>query len=152
MLRQICCYLLAQAAIFSCYALAVDDLPPEFPRCHRNDPQIEKCLMDAAETVRPYLRSGVPGLLPSIQNYTLKEVVMKDGNDALNYKMEMPNVIFYGIDDYQMKRISFDPKTLTFSMEYLLPELLMQGRYNLQGKIFFAPLRGHGTFGVHLSK
>ncbi|CAH1980854.1 unnamed protein product [Acanthoscelides obtectus] len=152
MLKQVSCCLVVQAALIWCCSLAaLDDLPPDFPRCRRNDPQIEKCLMDASETLRPYLRTGVPGLLPAVQNYTIRNMVMKDGNDALNYRMEIPEVVFYGMDNYEMKKISFDPKSLTFYMEYVFQELEMKGNYNLQGRIFFAPLNGRGSFRVHLS-
>nr|CAH7757799.1 unnamed protein product [Callosobruchus chinensis] len=48
--------------------------------------------------------TGVPNFLPSIQNFSIPEVVLQDGNDVLNYKAQFNNVTLYGLESYKFKR------------------------------------------------
>ncbi|VEN57310.1 unnamed protein product [Callosobruchus maculatus] len=90
--------------------VALDDLPQGFPRCHRSDPELEKCLLEATETVRPYMITGVPNFLPSIQNFSIPQVVLQDGNEVLNYRAQFNNVTLYGLKTTNSKNIALTIK------------------------------------------
>nr|CAH7757798.1 unnamed protein product [Callosobruchus chinensis] len=96
--------------------------------------------------------TGVPNFLPSIQNFSIPEVVLQDGNDVLNYKAQFNNVTLYGLESYKFKRYNFDYKNLTFFIDVDIPHIYIEGNYLVEGKLFFAPLKGNGNFHIKLSK
>nr|CAH7769416.1 unnamed protein product [Callosobruchus chinensis] len=58
--------------------------------------------------------TGVPNFLPSIQNFSIPEVVLQDGNDVLNYKAQFNNVTLYGLESYKFKRYNGEENGVDF--------------------------------------
>nr|CAI5837822.1 unnamed protein product [Callosobruchus analis] len=112
---------------------------------------MEKCLLAATETVRPFVLTGVPDFIPGIQNFSIPRISVKDGNEALNYIAELHNLTMYGLEDYKFNRYYYNPENGTFLINVQLPHLFLKGRYNLNGRIFFAPLKGNGDFHVNIT-
>ncbi|CAH1971942.1 unnamed protein product [Acanthoscelides obtectus] len=54
--------------------------------------------------------------------------------------------------DKLVRGVTFDHKNLTFFIDVDIPHIYIEGNYLVEGKIFFAPIRGSGSFHVKLSK
>lgn len=122
-------------------------LPPSFPQCHRSDPNLSKCLLDATEKVRPYLANGVPELkIPSFEPFTLPQVVLEQGSQSLNFKAVLSNVTVHGLSKYKFSRFDFDVPNLQFFCYASFPGLTLEGDYKIDGKILIAPIEGSGRF------
>lgn len=65
---------------------------------------MEKCLLDATEVARPYLKEGIPDFLGSIVNYSIPQIVMEQGNRAVNFRAELYNITVMGLENYQFHR------------------------------------------------
>nr|CAH7726712.1 unnamed protein product [Callosobruchus chinensis] len=133
-------------------AADIDDLPPNFPRCHRDDPELNKCILQATETVRPYVIEGVPNFSKSVVNFSVPAVVLQDGNEAINYRADVDNIVLYGLENYKFEYFNFFPENLTYTSRVVFPYMYIEGTYKLKGNIFFAPLNGHGAFHVNVSE
>ncbi|VEN34875.1 unnamed protein product, partial [Callosobruchus maculatus] len=127
-------------------------LAPNFPRCRRDDPELQKCLLQATETVKPYVIEGVPNFSKSIVNFTVPGVVLQAGNQAINYRADVNDIVLYGLENYKFEYFNYFPENLTYTSRVVFPYIYIEGKYKLKGNIFFAPLSGHGAFHVNVSK
>lgn len=74
-----------------------------FPRCNRNDPKINQCMVEAANFVKPFLIKGVPELgIKPITPYFIPEVSFDQGTRAINFKATLSNVSLFGLDSYEV--------------------------------------------------
>ncbi|KAK9888495.1 hypothetical protein WA026_000746 [Henosepilachna vigintioctopunctata] len=132
---------------------AAKDLPSYFPRCFRNDPKLNECLLKAADQVRPYLKKGVPELnVQSIDPITIPEIQLQQGTQALNFKALLINTTIKGLSDYTIDKFDFDVPNLQFFCSGWVDKLELDGKYNVSGKILIAPIEGDGTFTASVGK
>ncbi|KAF2878655.1 hypothetical protein ILUMI_27514 [Ignelater luminosus] len=128
-----------------------DDLPSYFPRCHVDDPELEKCLIEATKTVRPHVKKGVPELnIPPMDPLVIPEVTLQQGTNAVNYKMKLINATIRGLGDYEFTEFVYDPKTFIFHGTSLFKGISLVSNYNIDGKILVAPINGKGTLKIQL--
>ncbi|CAH1101494.1 unnamed protein product [Psylliodes chrysocephalus] len=132
---------------------ALTELPSHFPRCRRSDPKMEECLINATEYVRPYVREGIPDFLPPIKEFIVPEVTIdQKGSRAYNFKVHITNMSIFGMDQYKFKRYVFHPDKPMFSfIDVDLPQMSINGTYDLKGNLFFATLNGHGIIFANIS-
>lgn len=76
-----------------------------FPRCYRNDPKLNECLLKATETVKPFLIKGVPELnVPTIEPLIIPSIELEQGSQALNFKASLMNVTVHGLSSYHLDK------------------------------------------------
>ncbi|XP_044750407.1 uncharacterized protein LOC123310806 [Coccinella septempunctata] len=132
---------------------AAKDLPSYFPRCYRNDPKLNECLLKATETVKPFLIKGVPELnVPSIEPLIIPEIELQQGTQALNFKASLKNVTVHGLSSYKLDKFDFDVPNLQFFCGGWVEKLDLEGKYKVSGKILIAPIEGEGTFTATVGK
>ncbi|KAH1024379.1 hypothetical protein HUJ05_003870 [Dendroctonus ponderosae] len=99
--------------------------PSFFPTCFRNDPNLNRCLVEATEMIRPYLAKGIPELkVPPFEPFNIPEIKLEQGTSALNFKALLKN-FFCTAKIHKMK---------------------LAGDYTVTGKILVAPIQGGGKF------
>ncbi|XP_008551166.1 circadian clock-controlled protein daywake [Microplitis demolitor] len=128
------------AVLISC-ASAID--LPEFLRvCNRNDPNMNACIKDSAEHLKPYLITGVPEYkIPSLEPLLLNDLVAAEGHGI---RITGKDVKAYGAGNYFVKEINVDMATLEFNVDILLPHLYVEGIYEIDGKVLLLPITGSG--------
>nr|CAD7269437.1 unnamed protein product [Timema shepardi] len=113
--------------------------------CSRNDPNIENCIINSIEKVRPKLLTGIPELdVPPIEPLVLKEVVVSRGANAAIFRAVGSNVKVYGPAQFQITGLKVDLKNMVFYINLKLPELYFDGDYDVNARILILPLRGKG--------
>ncbi|KAG5895537.1 hypothetical protein JTB14_010681 [Gonioctena quinquepunctata] len=123
------------------------DLPKYFPNCHRFDPKLNECLLDATEKVKPFMARGVPELnVPPMEPFLIPEIVLEQGTSALNFKAKLKDVLVHGLADYKFSRFDFDVPNLQFFCDVDINRLNLEGNYTVTGKILLAPIVGEGNF------
>ncbi|XP_045471922.1 uncharacterized protein LOC123678764 [Harmonia axyridis] len=129
------------------------DLPSYFPRCFRNDPKLNECLLKATETVKPFLIKGVPELnVPTIEPLVIPQIELEQGSQALNFKASLRNVTVHGLSSYKLDRFDFDVPNLQFFCGGHVEKLELEGKYKVTGKILIAPIQGEGVFTATVGK
>ncbi|XP_056641288.1 uncharacterized protein LOC130447991 isoform X3 [Diorhabda sublineata] len=133
---------------FTGFVLTYGKMIPEYlPRCNRYDKNLNDCLLTATETMKPYLRKGIPELkIPPFEPFIIPEINLEQGTSALNFKATLINTEIYGLTDYTFTRFDFDVPNLQFFCDCNINCLTLKGNYTVSGKIFVAPILGSGTF------
>lgn len=118
------------------------DLPDFIHVCKRNDPNVEACIMESVQFLKPYLTRGVPEYsIPSLEPLLLKELVAAEGTGI---RVTAKDVYVYGASDFTVTKIKFDLENLRFNLDVSLPNIFIQGLYNIDGKVLLLPIRGQG--------
>ncbi|XP_030766704.1 protein takeout-like [Sitophilus oryzae] len=134
-----------------CKVQLIHELPSYFPQCYRNDPDLNQCLLKATESVRPYMKQGIPELrIPSFEPFSVPEIVLEQGTQSLNFKAVLKNVVIHGITNYHFTRFDFDVPNLQFFCDADIDNLELDGDYTVHGKVLVAPIEGKGRFTVHV--
>ncbi|XP_044268677.1 uncharacterized protein LOC123013889 [Tribolium madens] len=116
-----------------------------YPRCYRDDPDLNQCLLNATEQVRPFLQKGVPELnVPPISPFYVPEVNLQLGTEFISYKSSLTNVIVTGLDTYKFTKFDFDVKKLLFTGAVTMGKINIKGNYSIKGKILTVPIEGKG--------
>ncbi|XP_015371503.1 PREDICTED: uncharacterized protein LOC107167114 [Diuraphis noxia] len=65
--------------------------------CKRTDPQIEKCLLQTIESIRPELPNGIPKMqIPALEPMVIPMLVVNRNEDALKVKATIKDVQAWG--------------------------------------------------------
>ncbi|ENN77407.1 hypothetical protein HUJ04_002681 [Dendroctonus ponderosae] len=121
--------------------------PSFFPTCFRNDPNLNRCLVEATEMIRPYLAKGIPELkVPPFEPFNIPEIKLEQGTSALNFKALLKNVMAYGLTNYTFSQFDFDVPNLQFFCTAKIHKMKLAGDYTVTGKILVAPIQGGGKF------
>lgn len=72
--------------------------------CSRNDPNIDSCIKESVEHLKPYLVKGVPEFnIPSLEPLILDEVVATEGTAGI--KLTARDVHAYGASNFIVLKI-----------------------------------------------
>ncbi|XP_060517809.1 uncharacterized protein LOC132696792 [Cylas formicarius] len=122
-------------------------LPSNFPVCKRTDPNINQCLVDATEKVKPFLAEGVPSLkIPPFEPFQIPKIELAQGTRSLNFKAVLTNVLAYGLSNYKFTKFDYDIPGFQFFCEATIPGLNLEGDYTVTGRVLIAPIEGKGRF------
>ncbi|KAJ3654887.1 hypothetical protein Zmor_014040 [Zophobas morio] len=146
-MRSIVMKVFVFGTLFTLVYSAANDLPSYFPKCKRYDPKLNECLVKATETVRPFLIKGVPELgIPPIEPYTIPEITLEQGTQALNFKALLKDVEVRGLGNYKFSQFDFDVPGLQWFCKATINPIKLVGDYTVTGKILLAPIEGSGKF------
>lgn len=77
-----------------------------FPKCNRNDPNINNCIEKAIETVRPYLVKGVPEIkFYSLTPLTMSEFHVDQNIPIANFSAHVKNFTLNNVDTFKITDI-----------------------------------------------
>lgn len=128
-------------------------LPPDFSKCKRGDPKINKCLKRAIEGALKIMGKGIPEFkLESIQPITVPSMTIGEGNGAVQVVQKYENCKIFNIPlgkimdvDSIITDTQFELNTTIF-----LKEAYLLSHYNLNGKILLLPIVGDGDCTITL--
>ncbi|KAJ9580231.1 hypothetical protein L9F63_004104 [Diploptera punctata] len=141
--------ILSLLQLMSCH-----DLPEDWIKCHRNDPQLNDCLKTAVQGVLIQLgNQGLPSLdLKHLEPLEVNEIEVqqKGTSDAVSMKIVLRNAKLHGLSkssilkfDAHLDNYELDGETLTAVMK-------LEADYVINGNIFVIPVTGKGKCNVTL--
>lgn len=75
--------------------------------------------MKATEIVKPFLIKGVPELgIPAIEPYTIPEITLEQGTQALNFKAQLKNVVVKGLGGYKFSKFEYVNSLWNYSSNF----------------------------------
>uniref|UniRef100_T1HEQ7 Protein takeout n=1 Tax=Rhodnius prolixus TaxID=13249 RepID=T1HEQ7_RHOPR len=111
------------------------------PRCSRNDPELNKCMLKAAKDSVPIITKGVPKLdLPRLDPLLIKNYSMGVHKIPINLDFSLQNAQILGPGNISITTVNFDKKIFKMNMEGFHKQLKVLGNYNLKGKLFLIPI------------
>ncbi|KAF5269298.1 hypothetical protein FQR65_LT02599 [Abscondita terminalis] len=121
---------------------------PYFPTCYGDDPQISKCLLKQANTLRPYIINGVKEIrFPSLNPYTLPNFFVNHTSAIYNIEGYLRKFTFLGFDKYMISELLFYPKDVLLRGKVHFRYLPLASLYHLKGNFGPVPLIGKGQLG-----
>ncbi|XP_066598660.1 protein takeout [Prorops nasuta] len=130
---------------------AAKDLPVFIKVCKKNDPNVEACIQDSVENLKPFLMRGLPEYnIPSLEPLLLKELVATEGTGGI--RITARNVRAYGASDFSITRLKVDLEEQKFAVDIALPHLHMEGNYEIDGRVLLLPIRGSGPMSGNFSE
>ncbi|KAH8250173.1 hypothetical protein KR026_006875 [Drosophila bipectinata] len=135
------------AALTICFLgfSSAGNMPDYIKVCHRNDPELSKCLKTSVHNLRPYLANGIAELnLPPLEPLYIGDLNILDGSNGLTVQAKKLNII--GASNFEITRLRASMEKQRFDFELILPHLHGDGLYELNGNILALPLKGSGPF------
>ncbi|XP_071645747.1 circadian clock-controlled protein daywake-like [Temnothorax longispinosus] len=135
-------------AVATIGVVAARDIPEFLHICQTNDPHYEACITESIEHLKPYLKAGVPEYnIPSLEPLKLKKLTF---TPTSSIKVDATDIDVFGASNFQIKKVKLDFNTLLFLVDVALPNIRVEGKYLLDGRLLLLPIRGsgpmHGNF------
>ncbi|VVC90727.1 uncharacterized protein LOC126965873 [Leptidea sinapis] len=124
-------------------------LPDYFPQCKKSDPQIEKCLLEAIEVVKPRIINGVPELnIPSLEPFNVPTLKLDRTGSNLRLKATVKNMKVYGGSNFKIEKIKLNLNNkYVGEVRLTMPRLVVVAEYDVHGsRILTLDINGKGKF------
>lgn len=122
-------------------------------KCRVNDKvALNSCLAQTLEDLRPRLLTGIPELgLPALEPMQVENLVFRQGNGAVTIESTFTDVTITGLSRFNATLINADPISRVLRVGLLIPQLKINGKYNLNGQVFILAINGNGPFRANLN-
>ncbi|XP_055610023.1 protein takeout-like [Uranotaenia lowii] len=137
----------ALVILFSIDTARCVDLPEYLHVCHREDPKLIDCMKQSIETLRPYLARGIPELdIPAIEPINIGDLIVAESVPGQGVSITAKDIKAYGPSNFRLKKLNVIDYGKIYSFELELPQLYVEGRYVVDGRIILFPVKGAGKF------
>lgn len=131
-------------------AEALRDIPEFLHICQVQQPQYETCVTNSINDLKPYLKVGVPEYhIPSLEPLKLKKLSASLANSL---KVQATDINVYGASNFEIAKVKIDFTNLLINVDVALPNIAIDGRYDVDGKILLLPIRGSGPLTGNFSE
>ncbi|KAJ3654884.1 hypothetical protein Zmor_014037 [Zophobas morio] len=135
-------YILFGFLLLFCSVGTSKRFPSYIKKCHQSDPHIKHCCIKALDSVKQHFANGIPEFgFPPMNPLVIPEISLDSDN---SFKAAFKNVTIFHLDTLEVKDINFNLQENRFELKIFFPHLRISSIYNIQGKILFLQLDGHG--------
>ncbi|XP_060517819.1 uncharacterized protein LOC132696799 [Cylas formicarius] len=129
------------------FGFTAGTIPEYIHVCHRNDPDVAKCIQNSIEALRPKLVHGIPELsVPGIDPFKLDKIVIFDGSDSNQLTASLNNVEVRNAGNFEITKLKLDLDKRIYRVGVRFDLLDMEGDYSVHARILVAPIDGDGKF------
>ncbi|CAK1600172.1 unnamed protein product [Parnassius mnemosyne] len=122
-------------------------LPDYLPSCYRNDPELDTCIKNSFNSLRPHLARGLTDLdVPPVEPLLIDRLVMENSAGPVRVNAAFSNITVVGPSNYTVTKIRSDLKKMRIDMGLALPRIEVTGRYEVSGQVLLFPVRSQGDF------
>ncbi|KAM3960137.1 protein takeout-like [Aphomia sociella] len=115
--------------------------------CSRSDPQLNACIKNSFNHLRPYLARGLPDIgVPPVEPLKIDRLVMENDAGPVRVTAAFTNITVVGPSNYTITKIRSDLNKLRIDMGVVLPRIEITGRYEVSGQVLLFPVRSQGDF------
>ncbi|XP_056633442.1 protein takeout-like [Diorhabda sublineata] len=130
---------------------SIAKLPSSFGRCSVKDPEMDKCLAKNVEDAIHLLKADTPELgLATLDPLDIPELVIGEGTGPVNVVQNFKNIKLHGLTSSSCLDAHFDSKNNILTARSITPELRLQGKYSMKGKVLLLPIYGDGDCNITL--
>ncbi|XP_066900886.1 protein takeout [Halyomorpha halys] len=135
---------------FALFQIAMSaKLPSTFKKCGRTDPKFDVCLNDAIEDAIKILSSGIPKLgLVGLEPLKITHLVIGRGKGPISLDLSFKNLNIHGITDVKITDQKTNLQAAKLECKSFNKKLVLEGDYEVDGKILLLPIRGKGKDNV----
>ncbi|XP_063829428.1 uncharacterized protein LOC135078799 [Ostrinia nubilalis] len=109
--------------------------PDYFPQCKRSDPQIEKCVLDAIEAIKPRLKTGIPEVnVPALDPFTVPTLRLDKTAPNLRLKATVKHAKAFGGTNFVIEKLRLNLNNkYAAEIKIVLPKLAVIADYDVRG-------------------
>lgn len=127
------------------FTVAFAEIPSYIKVCNRNDPEINKCVLNSIEQLRGKLKSGIPELeVPAMEPLMLKHIRLLRGPQAARLDINLTNIQIYGPSTFKIRDLKIDPENVFITFKIDFDKLDFRGKYKINAQILLLNLVGEG--------
>lgn len=121
--------------------------------CSRSDPQVNTCIRNSFNHLRPYLAQGLPELgVPAMEPLLIDQMAMENDAGAVRIKALFSGINVKGAGNYTVKEVRSDLSKLRIDMRISIPRVESRGKYDINGNVLLLPVRSNGEFWAEFCK
>ncbi|XP_050456597.1 protein takeout-like [Cataglyphis hispanica] len=121
------------------------NIPPFLKICHRNDPNLNECVKQSVNSLRPYLKTGIPALqIPPCEPLRVPQIEISQAVGPISITSTYTDIEVQGGTNFTLKSVKIDIDKDRVRLKLYLPRLEMIARYNMNGRIMLLPITGNG--------
>nr|XP_022918946.1 protein takeout-like isoform X2 [Onthophagus taurus] len=125
------------------------ELPPFIHVCHQSDPELEQCIINAVEEVKPILVTGAPEYnIPSVEPMIIEDFIEEESSGLT---IQVKDVSTCGGSQFTVEKISLHRDPMSFTAQLIFPQMKINATYNMHGKILVLPIKSSGEFRANLT-
>ncbi|KAJ8666985.1 hypothetical protein QAD02_008647 [Eretmocerus hayati] len=129
------------------FALAVSGVSSRRYQCPRNDPELEKCVENVVNELRPKLKSGdAEYKVPSLENLNIGDVHLVNIKD---FHALAHNVILSGLSDFVIDKLRVDMKNRHIEFDVTVPKANLDSEIDVDVKLLAVPVTDKGPVSGH---
>lgn len=120
--------------------------------CKRTDPQLEKCLTQTIESLRPEMPNGIPKMqIPALEPMSIPMLVINRNEEALKVKATLKDIQAWGGSKFILNNLKVNLDKLNGEGTVIIPNLLVNCTYDVDGRLMVVPLQGQGIFNGNIT-
>lgn len=120
--------------------------------CRRSDPEINKCIKNSFNYIRPYIAGGLAELkTPPLEPLRIEQLAMENNAGAVRIKALFTDIVALGAGNYTIKDVRSDVKKLRIDLSLGIPRVETRGKYEVIGNVLLLPVRSNGEFWTEFS-
>jgi hypothetical protein len=121
-------------------------------RCINSGTNINTCLAEAAESLRPYMTTGLPDYnVPPTEPMFIDKVALALKRPPVDVKVDFEDVVATGLSTFILNGVRADKNAKTINLDMTVPTLSVTGKYEMTGKAFVIIKDSFGPFKVDLT-
>ncbi|KAF2878654.1 hypothetical protein ILUMI_27513 [Ignelater luminosus] len=123
------------------------NLPSFITKCKRHYPEVNKCLLQRADELKPYLEKGIPELnFPSLKPLIIPKLEVHTGNGgSTDFSAKFENIrVDHLLEDFEIKELDFNIDNNKIDLTLFIPKIRIRTTYTFKGNIFALQLSSTG--------
>ncbi|XP_031842157.1 protein takeout [Nomia melanderi] len=121
------------------------EIPPYLKICHRSDPNLNECVKQSVNLLKPYLKDGIEALrIPPCEPLHLSKIEINQSSGPIYIHATYTNISIFDGTNIVPKGIKVDLDKNRMRLKFHIPRLRMIANYNLNGRIMLLPIVGNG--------
>ncbi|KAM8712226.1 hypothetical protein ACLKA7_012703 [Drosophila subpalustris] len=120
-------------------------LPSSITPCARDDPQLERCIINAVYQVKPLLVHGDLGdgyRTPPLEPLQLDDIEL---GSSSQFQAVFMDLVARGGSNFTIDRIIAKPEDIAYDLWITLPRIQFSGRYFMRLNLLLIDIQGKGT-------
>lgn len=109
--------------------------------CSKDDPDLNACILNRVEIVRPHLKEGIPEFaFPSLDPLQVPKIELQNKD----FSLTLLDVKLHHVNEFVVEDMKFDINKDRLYVKVTFPKVNVDCDYTVKGKILFLELDGSG--------
>uniref|UniRef100_A0A8D8LL64 Circadian clock-controlled protein n=1 Tax=Cacopsylla melanoneura TaxID=428564 RepID=A0A8D8LL64_9HEMI len=116
-------------------------------QCHKDDPQVNECLIESANTLLKNFQRGIPELgVTNVEPIVIDEIHLALGSGPNGYRATFKEVTAYGVSNMTVIGARSDLSSNQFQFTFHVPKISIRAHYRSSGVLIMVPATGGGEY------